>query len=542
MFFQDVGEEAVTDDFVQTYLMEAVVPSAVMQLAQKYNGLAVMAEHRFYGKSLPFPIDPTTGIAPAGWDAYKYLTTEQALEDVVYLAEHFQPTGLEQYWTQLQPSQTPWIFLGGSYPGARAAWIRLRNPDVIYASWASSAPVQTTVDMSTYYEQVYTDMTANCSADMAMASQYLTNVLTSGSDRDKALVRVLSNIAQAPRNITQYLGKSDAQIETSSQGANVTDFGVAENLANFIGAGLQSYGFSAALQPFCTAVEKFNPTEISNSSISSIISGTFENSYNNKPTARGIGATYGPQAAYLALMWGIAVETAASPDSITVGEVEQALADGMSWTWQTCLEFGYFQIANASSPDNLLSTFVNESSWADVQCHQPFPYSPDRPNVSALVNKYGGWNMNPSQVMFTDGLKDPWHTLSVQSTSSEIGAPNRQTTQTVPDCGKSADGTSVFGLTYADEYHVSDLLGGTNSFEDGLALFEKAMDTWIPCFQKHSITSNSTTSSTTPMSSPPSGTTGSASSSPSGKNAASAVSANAQLGGLAALVAMMLIL
>jgi hypothetical protein len=88
-----------------------------MALARKYSGLAVIWEHRFYGQSLPFESDTVTGYALAGQSAYKYLTNEQALEDTVYFAQNFKPPILQQQWGLLSPSQTPWVFIGGSYPG-----------------------------------------------------------------------------------------------------------------------------------------------------------------------------------------------------------------------------------------------------------------------------------------------------------------------------------------------------------------------------------------------------------------------------------------
>jgi hypothetical protein len=107
----------VSNGTVLVILAEYVGPSAPMALARKYNGLAVIWEHRFYGESLPFNVDNATGYAFGGQDAYKYLTNEQALEDTVYFAQNFKPTNLQQYWTSLSPSRTPWVFIGGSYPG-----------------------------------------------------------------------------------------------------------------------------------------------------------------------------------------------------------------------------------------------------------------------------------------------------------------------------------------------------------------------------------------------------------------------------------------
>ena len=58
---------------------------------------------------MPFEVDNITGLALAGYDAYKYLTNEQALEDAVFFATHFQPSG---YSGNLTSNSTPWIWVG----------------------------------------------------------------------------------------------------------------------------------------------------------------------------------------------------------------------------------------------------------------------------------------------------------------------------------------------------------------------------------------------------------------------------------------------
>lgn len=412
VFLQDVGEQTVTDDFVQSYLMEVDTASAVMQLAKRYNGLGLMIEHRFYGDSMPFPVDEQTGLPPDGYEAFQYHTTEQALEDVVYIASNFQPKGLEQSWDQLSPSRAPWVFLGGSYGGNRAAWLRLRNPDVIYASWASSAPVQTTINMASYYEQVYKDMTANCSADMAAAGDYLTSVLTNGTDTEKNFAIILSNLAQQPANISQYSSLSNQEIMQAFKGANQTDFGVAYNLGNFVTSALQSFGFNLALLPYCNVVERFNPESLSTSSIGALIESIFSNPLDVRPSSKGIGATYNDEGAYYAIIYGIFTQNSdilKAQSGNTQQQIDYSvIRDTVSWTYQTCTDFGYFQVANTSSQYNLLSSFINVTSWQEEQCNAlfgNFTTFPSSPDTQKLVDKYGGWKMNPSQVMFTDGLK-----------------------------------------------------------------------------------------------------------------------------------------
>ncbi|KAK0728833.1 serine carboxypeptidase S28-domain-containing protein, partial [Lasiosphaeria miniovina] len=165
----DFGEGTVTDDMVATILAElgGHVATAPMELARELGGVAMVLEHRYYGYSQPFRLTSTTS----------YSTNElpQALEDVVYFASrHVSRADLglntvlaapNATW-QLHPSRTPWIWASGSYGGSRGVWLRIRNPEVIYAVWASSAPVECRPDGSAYFNSIYRSMASNCSADV----------------------------------------------------------------------------------------------------------------------------------------------------------------------------------------------------------------------------------------------------------------------------------------------------------------------------------------------------------------------------------------
>ncbi|KAF8798461.1 hypothetical protein BYT27DRAFT_7264630 [Phlegmacium glaucopus] len=54
-------------------------------------------------------------------------------------------------------------------PQQIAALLRIRNPFIVFAS---SAPVQTQVDMAKYYKEAERSLTRNCSADWIQVTRY----------------------------------------------------------------------------------------------------------------------------------------------------------------------------------------------------------------------------------------------------------------------------------------------------------------------------------------------------------------------------------
>ncbi|XP_055351544.1 lysosomal Pro-X carboxypeptidase-like [Paramacrobiotus metropolitanus] len=105
----------------------------MFELAPQLESMVIFAEHRYYGKSLPFDgtLNGTT---------LAYLTSMQALADYNDLIDHLKhkiPGA----------ARSPVIAFGGSYGGMLAAWFRMKYPATVIGALASSAPILQFDDM-----------------------------------------------------------------------------------------------------------------------------------------------------------------------------------------------------------------------------------------------------------------------------------------------------------------------------------------------------------------------------------------------------------
>ncbi|CAH8668309.1 unnamed protein product [Schistosoma margrebowiei] len=99
----------------------------IFELAPSFNAFVLFAEHRYYGKSLPFD--------KSFQQPYiQYLSVDQALADYAYLIE-----GIK---SKFNISRSLVVAFGGSYGGMLAAYMRAKYPHIIKGALAASAPVR----------------------------------------------------------------------------------------------------------------------------------------------------------------------------------------------------------------------------------------------------------------------------------------------------------------------------------------------------------------------------------------------------------------
>jgi hypothetical protein len=183
VFLYDVGE---ADASVNAQYRLRDPASFFRQLVERHGGLGVVWEHRFYGNSSPTPVDVNTAA-----DEFEFLTTQQSLADIAGFAAQFSRRGVN---ASLAPDAVPWVMVGGSYPGMRAAFMRQLYPATVFAAWASSAPVQARRDLRAYFDPVWDGLQAygfgNCSRDVQAAVRWIDGVLDGNQTRAAGVKRM----------------------------------------------------------------------------------------------------------------------------------------------------------------------------------------------------------------------------------------------------------------------------------------------------------------------------------------------------------------
>ncbi|RAL13709.1 putative serine peptidase, family S28 [Aspergillus homomorphus CBS 101889] len=424
-------------------------------MLEEFNAMGIVWEHRYYGESTPYPVNYDT---PP--ERYRYLTIKQALADLPYFAQNFSRQSYPD--VDLTPEGTPWIMLGGSYAGFRAALTRIEYPDTIYAAWASSAPVQAQVNMTNYFDQVYRGMVANgwtnCTKDIRAGLEYI----------DEQLL----NNATAASIMQLFLGPG-AEVNSNE------DFTAA--LVTMYGS-FQSYGMdggSASLGAFCEYME-------------------LDPNTNQTAGPDGLAPTYGNQ--FVAERWAAwpvltdlinqNMDTNCRSRKTSLGQecdLSKPYGDpsAISWTWQYCTEWGFYQ-ANNAGPHALLSRYQTLEYQQHI-CNRQFPSAiekgllPPQPLTDQTNEEFGGWTIRPSNTYTSGGEFDPWRTLSVFST--EDTAPQGiQISNQIPACGAKTNENVIFGYVLENSEHCFDFQMPPSAGKLSRALFTSALLQWLQCF------------------------------------------------------------
>ncbi len=217
-----------------------------------------------------------------------------------------------------------WISFGGSYPGSLSAWFRLKYPHLVHAAVSSSAPMLAVVNFTQYMEVVNQSLSSyspECTQQIAQATQQVQKLMQSQSGRLalQQMFRTCDPI-QTPDDVTNFYASISGNFEgvvqynrdnRAFEGAvdtNVTIEVLCDTM-NFktIGDPLKRYA-----------------------AVNDIILNTY--------SQKCLDASYNSLISQL--------QKTSWNDSAAVG--------GRQWTYQTCVEFGFFQ-----STDSVNQPFGN---------------------------------------------------------------------------------------------------------------------------------------------------------------------------------------
>lgn len=316
---------------------------AIREQAKIYGARLIALEHRYYGVSLPRKTFSASDL--------QYLTTDFALRDL----ENFQVSMQNQHgWTG------KWIAFGGSYPGSLSAYYRLRYPQRVAGSLASSAPVQAKENFEEYDEHVTKVAGVECAQNMRAATAQIEASLP-----DVEALNELKLAFGVPtlRDNQDFL------------------FFVAD-----IGAAAVQYGYR---NTFCSMLASY-PTPL---------------------------AGYAAFASYLYDAWHIEDPLSLSTQGAE-SENPANYAEGIGgrqWYYQSCTEYGYWQNAHHDASKSTRSAQVNAEYFSHV-CKRLFGI-----NVganTALINHEFYQPLlseasHVSRIYFTNGANDPWSKLSL---------------------------------------------------------------------------------------------------------------------------------
>jgi len=359
----------------------AVVSSVHCNLAvewlQETGALMFALEHRYYGchNMSACPVKDFKNAT----SALRFLSSRQAVEDVAHFVTEMQSLyGLTD--------KNKWVTWGGSYPGMVAGWSRLKHPELIHASVASSAPVHAKLDMFEYNDAVSNAYTV--SDNDVGGSPECRQAIADGHGKIKEMIATAEGMAE----VEKLLGLSSGTLKSR------------EAQIDFLGNGVASFP-AQSNDPACT--EPACNIKLICEIMTKASLGTPLQRLLALRKTQGVSGRQAPQTALLATR-----------------PTANDWAD--YWLYQTCTEFGFYQTCAEGTSCMWVQGLVDVESMAD-DCKQFGISIPEiEQSIEATNAHYGA--LEPSGptgttmgtcVLWPNGEVDPWSTLSVLKSPSD---------------------------------------------------------------------------------------------------------------------------
>jgi hypothetical protein len=348
-------------------------------VAKATSGVGVIMEHRYYGTSFPTP-DLTT-------ENLRFLSTEQALADIDYLARNVKFEGVD---ADLCAPNTPWVVYGGSYAGAQAAFTRVTYPETFWGGIASSGVTVAIYDYWQYFEPIRQYGPPDCIKNTQLLIDMVDKILL--GKNNTANVQQLKS-AFGLGNITD--NRDFANQLTDVYGWQSTNWDPEQNSPSFFN--------------YCQNITAIPTNEAARSAVSELVS------------ASGYGSS--------TLVQNITLNAISWINSTVIGGWRHSnqtqdqyfstvnatnfkgltsLEDyaGVSWSYQVCTEYGFIQTGNTPANIMPLISRTLDLDYLTFFCRAQFNIT--TPPDTDRVNKYGNYSIDYERLAQIGGNADPW--------------------------------------------------------------------------------------------------------------------------------------
>lgn len=326
------------------------------EIAPSLQASLIFAEHRYYGKSLPF--------GNASYDSPKhlgYLTSQQALADFAYLIAEINPANETK-------RARPVIVLGGSYGGMLAAWFRIKYPHLAVGAIAASAPVRQFETPCNVFNQILTSvfsvaLTKECSMNIARSWEVLKNYSSTADGLKK-----LNNTFNFCGNVTKAEDITETFFEyLTDMYGNLAMINYPYN-SSFL-APVPAY----PVREFCFRLkENYTDVELLKHLHEAV---SIYSNYDGKSKCLDISSAYNSD----------------------MGD--------KGWDFQSCTEMVMPMCSEGNGKDMFYKQAWDEKKVSD-KCFKKYGV---RPKPKAALTMYGGQFLDyASNIVFSNGLMDPW--------------------------------------------------------------------------------------------------------------------------------------
>lgn len=337
----------------------AVVHSVHCNIAVEWlhdmHAIMFALEHRYYGchNMSACPVQNFTSI-----DSLQFLSSRQAIEDVA----HFITTMNAKYSLK---ATNKWITWGGSYPGMLAGWSRLKHPELIHSSVASSAPIHAKLNMKEYLDHVAFAYTVS-------------NNGVGGSSECKNAIRAghawIENNFENATGIAAVEKRFGLQKDSLSTRSSRLTF-AASGVANFPG----QENDPLCPEPACNIAK-----------ICAIMTNTAK----------------GDEVQRL-------IELRKAQSFVPTRERKGATQLPNFWYYQTCTEFGFYQTCEIGSDCMFVRGLLGVEDMASGCSEYGIKILDIERSINDTNKHYGPLVASGSCVLWPNGEVDPWSTLSV---------------------------------------------------------------------------------------------------------------------------------